>query len=299
MKGLDIAMQSQKIYPLAFSFECSPARTEAGSEMLLNTCHQLAKVNPCFFSVNYGAGGATQERTFAAVDDINAATSIEVAPHIAGISTSKGEMSTLLEHYKTRGIRHITVLRGDKPSGLHDFGDFNNTIEFINFIREQYDDYFFIGTTAYPETHPLATSAQTDLANLQQKFERGADAALTQYFYNPDAFFRFIDSCEKLGIDQPIVPGIMPITNYHQLARFSDRCGVEIPRWIRQRLDSYGEDSASITAFGEEVVTRLCEQLLAGGAAGLHFYTMNKAAPSLAVWKNLNLSNDKSLRSRR
>jgi len=292
-------MKSQKIYPLAFSFECFPTKKEAGSEKLVNTCQQLAKVNPCFFSVNYGAGRATRECTFAAVNDINATTSIEVAPHIAGIGTSKGEMSTLLENYKARGIRHIIVLRGDTLSGLRDFGHFNDALDLINFIREQYDDYFFIEIAAYPETHPLATSAQTDLANLQQKFKRGADAALTQYFYNPEAFFRFIDSCEKLGIDQPIVPGIMPITNYHQLARFSDIYGVEIPRWIRQRLESYGDDLASITAFGEEVVSRLCEQLLAGGAAGLHFYTMNKAAPSLAVWNNLNLSNNKSSRSRR
>ncbi|MCF6324796.1 MAG: methylenetetrahydrofolate reductase [NAD(P)H] [Gammaproteobacteria bacterium] len=292
-------MKSQQIYPLAFSFECFPEKIDTGKEKLLNTCHQLATVNPCFFSVTYGAGGSTRAHTLATVDDINTATSIEVAPHIAGIGASKGEMSTLLAHYKAREIRHIIVLRGDTPSGLRDFGDFNDAIDLINFIREQYDDYFFIEIAAYPETHPLATNPQIDLAKLQQKFERGADAALTQFFYNPDAFFRFIDSCEKLGIDQPIVPGIMPITNYHQLARFSDRCGAEIPRWIRQRLEGYGEDLASITAFGEEVVTRLCEQLLAGGAAGLHFYTLNKSSPSLAVWKNLNLSNDKSSRSRR
>ncbi|MBL1259478.1 MAG: methylenetetrahydrofolate reductase [NAD(P)H] [Thiotrichaceae bacterium] len=292
-------MKSQQIYPLAFSFECFPAKTEAGKATLLNTSHQLAKVNPCFFSVTYGAGGSTRERTLAAVDEINTATSIEVAPHIACIGASKDEMTSLLEYYKQRSIRHIIVLRGDTPSGLRDFGDFNYAIDLINFIREQYDDYFFIEVAAYPETHPLATNAQTDIENLQQKFECGADAALTQYFYNPDAFFRFIDECEKLGMDQPIVPGIMPITNYHQLARFSAMCGVEIPRWIRLRLEAYGDDLVSIRAFGEEVVSQLCEQLLAGGAAGLHFYTMNQSAPTLAIWNNLGLSSNKSTRARR
>jgi len=298
-KGSGLTMESQKIYPPAFSFECFPARTETGKKKLLDTSHQLAKVNPCFFSVTYGAGGSTRERTLATVDAINVATSIEVVPHIAGIGASQDEITSQLEHYKARGIRHIVVLRGDTPSGLRDFGDFNYANDLIRFIRKQYGDYFFIEVAAYPETHPLATSAQTDLISLQQKFESGADAALTQYFYNPDAFFRFIDACEKRGIDQPIVPGIMPITHYHPLARFSAMCGAEIPRWIRLRLEEYGDDLVSLADFGEEVVTRLCEQLLAGGAAGLHFYTMNQASPTLAIWNNLNISSNKSLRSRR
>ena len=292
-------MESQKIYPLAFSFECFPAKTEAGKARLLDTCNALATVNPCFFSVTYGAGGSTRERTLSAVSDIKHTTTVDVAPHIACIGASHDEINALLEHYQQQEIRHIVVLRGDTLSALRDFSDFNYASDLIQFIRDKYGDYFFIEVAAYPEIHPQATNPQADLANLKLKFDLGADAALTQYLYNPDAFFRLIDECEKIGIDQPIVPGIMPITNHHQLARFSDMCGVEIPRWIRQRLEAYGDDIESIRNFGEEVVTRLCEQLLKEGAAGLHFYTMNKAAPTLAIWGNLGLSNDKCLRVRR
>lgn len=292
-------MKSQKIYPLAFSFECFPAKTAAGQTTLIETCETLAKLNPCFFSMTYGAGGSTRERTLTAVAEVKAATAIEVAPHIAGIGASCDEIRALLEHYRQQGIRHLVVLRGDIPSGLRDAGDFQYASDLIKFIRDESGDYFFIEVAAYPEIHPQAKSAQSDLQSLKLKFELGADAALTQYFYNSDAFFRLIDECEKIGIDQPIVPGIMPITNYHQLARFSDMCGAEIPRWIRRRLEGYGDDTASIRAFGEEVVTRLCEQLLQGGAAGLHFYTMNRAAPTLAIWNNLGLSSDKATRARR
>jgi len=292
-------MKSQKIYPLAFSFACLATKTETGKKKLLDTSRQLAKVNPCFFSVSGGAGKATRECTPASVDAIHRATSIEAAPHITGIGASKHEMTTLLEHYKARDIRHIIVLRGDALSGLGDFGDFNYACDLIRFIRDQYNDYFFIEVAAYPETHPLAKSSQAVLMNLRQKFEMGADAALTQFFYNPDAFFRFIDECEKLGIDQPIVPGIMPITHYQQLVHFTNIHGIEIPRWIKLRLESYGNDLVSICNFGEEVVTTLCEQLLAGGAAGLHFNTINQAAATLAIWKNLNISSDKRIRAQR
>jgi len=292
-------MQSQKIYPLAFSFACLPAKTATGKEQLLKTCQQLAKVNPCFFSVSCDADVAMRESTPTTVDAINIATSIEAAPHVTGIGVSKHEMTALLEHYKARGIRHMIVLRGDTPSGPSDYGDFNYASDLIKFIRDQYNDYFFIEVAAYPETHPLAKSSQTDLINLQQKFELGADAALTQFFYNPDAFFRFIDGCEKLGIDQPIVPGVMPITDYQQLTHFANTHGIEIPRWIKLRLESYGNDLVSIRNFGEEVVTRLCEQLLAGGAAGLHFNTINQASATLAIWKNLNISSDKRIRAQR
>ncbi len=292
-------MESQKIYPLAFSFECFPAKTAVENTKLIESCKALSTVNPCFFSVTYGAGGSTRERTLEAVGGIREATSIEVAPHIAGIGASRDQIRALLDHYRQQNIRHIVVLRGDIPSGLRDYGEFNYACDLIKFIRDESGDYFFIEVAAYPEIHPQAKSAEADLQNLKLKFELGADAALTQYFYNPDAFFRFIDECEKIGIDQPIVPGIMPITHYHQLARFSDMCGAEIPRWIRRRLEGYGDDTASIRAFGEEVVTNLCEQLLQGGAAGLHFYTMNRAAATLAIWNNLGLSIDKASRARR
>ncbi len=292
-------METQKIYPLAFSFGCFPAKTSAGKAKLIETCQALAAVNPCFFSMTYGAAGTTRERTLAAVSEISTATSIEVAPHIAGVGASHDEIRSLLAHYRLQEIRHLVVLRGDIPSGLGDYGVFNYASDLIKFIRAESGDYFFIEVAAHPEIHPQAVDANADLLSFKRKVESGADAALTQYFYNPDAYFRFVDECEKLGLDLPIVPGIMPITNYHQLARFSDRCGAEIPRWIRQRLEGYGDDSASIRAFGEEVVTRLCEQLLQGGAAGLHFYTMNRAEPTLAIWNNLSLSSDKASRARR
>ncbi len=291
-------MDSQKIYPLAFSFECFPEQTQAGEARLLSTCNKLATVNPCFFSVTYGAGGGTRDHTLASVARIKAETAVDVAPHIAAIGSHYDEIRALLAHYKAQNIRHIVALRGDTPSGLRDFGDFSYASELVKFIRDEHGDYFFIEVAAYPETHPQAKSVLADLQNLKQKFDLGADAALTQYFYNPEAFFRFIDDCEKLAIDQPIIPGIMPIIHYHQLLRFSNKCGVEIPRWMARRLASYGDD-ASIRAFGEEAVTTLCERLLKGGAAGLHFYTMNQAAPTLAIWNNLGISSSKQLRARR
>jgi len=298
-------MKSQKIYPLAFSFECFPARSEAGKDKLLETCNALAAVNPCFLSVTDGAGGTMRERTVTTVNEVKTATTtvcpqgIEVAPHIACIGASRDEIRALLDHYRSLDMRHIIALRGDIPSDLRDCGDFSYASELVEFIRDESGDYFFIEVAAYPETHPQAKDAASDIQNFKQKVDSGADAALTQYFYNPDAYFRFVDDCEKAGLDLPIIPGVMPITNYRQLARFSDRCGAEIPRWISERLAGYGDDNSSIRAFGEEVVTDLCEQLLKGGAAGLHFYTMNQAAPTLAIWHNLALSSDKTSRARR
>lgn len=292
-------MESQKIYPLAFSFECFPAKTDSGKARLLDTCSALAAVNPCYISVTYGAGGATRDRTLEAVDAIREATAIEVVPHIACIGASSNELRSLLNHYQQLNIRHIVALRGDTPSGLREAGDFCYASDLINFIRKEYGDFFFIEVAAYPETHPQAKDSDTDILHFKNKVESGADAALTQYFFNPDAYFHFIERCEKAGLDLPIVPGIMPITNHLQLARFSDMCGAEIPRWIRKRLEDYGDDVDSICAFGEELVTKLCEQLLAGGAPGLHFYTMNRAEPTLAIWNNLGLSSDKTLRARR
>ena len=195
----------------------------------------------------------------------------------------------MLNGYRDRGINHIVALRGDMPSGMVEAGEFRYANELVAFIREETGDHFHIEVAAYPEYHPQASSPDKDLANFKRKVDAGANSAITQYFYNPDAYFRFIDRCNSATSISDIVPGIMPITNYHQLARFSDACGAEIPRWIRKRLEAYGENMASIRAFGEEVVTRLCAQLLEQGAPGLHFYTLNRAAPALAIWNNLGL----------
>ena len=283
-------MESQRQFPQTFSFEFFPPRTEEGVTKLKTVREKLSLLKPKFFSVTFGAGGSTQQGTIDAVVDIQQSGS-SAAPHISCIGTSKKTISELLETYKSNGIKHLVALRGDMPSGsgILSNGDFNYANELVAFIREHYDDYFFIEVAAYPEFHPQAVNAESDLNNFKCKVEAGADSALTQYFFNPDAYFRFIDDCEKRNIDIPIVPGIMPITNYTQLARFSDMCGAEIPRWIRKRLEGFGDDKASIKAFGEDVITDLCHQLLESGAPGLHFYTLNQANATTAIWKNLGL----------
>ena len=290
-------MYSQKKYPPAYSFEFFPPKTIEASEKLLATSKIFARLNPCFFSVTFGAGGSTQERTAGTVIDIKKHTGIDVTPHLSCIGSTKDSIRTILNNYINHDIRHLVALRGDMPSGMREAGEFRYANELVAFIRKETGDHFFIEVAAYPECHPQASSPQQDLLNFKRKVEAGADAALTQYFFNPDAYFYFVDSCEKLGVDIPIVPGIMPITNYKQLARFSDACGAEIPRWIRKRLESFGEDMASIRVFGEEVVTKLCRTLLDGGAPGLHFYSMNRSEASLAIWNNLGLPADKSIRT--
>jgi len=259
---------------------------------------ELAILNPCFFSVTFGAGGSTRERTLNTVADIKNETAIDVAPHLSCIGSTREKIREILNIYVSQNIRHLVALRGDMPSGMREAGEFHYANELVAFIRAETGDHFFIEVAAYPEFHPQAHSAQDDLLNFKRKVTAGADGALTQYFYNADAYFRFVDDCEKLGLDIPIVPGIMPITNYVQLARFSDACGTEIPRWIRKRLEAYGEDLEAIRQFGEEVITTLCHKLLAGGAPGLHFYTMNKSEATLAIWNNLGLSTDKAERTR-
>src|SRR3990172_765112 len=288
-------MYSQKKYPPAYSFEFFPPKTIEASEKLLATSKTFAKLNPCFFSVTFGAGGSTQERTAGTVIDIKKHTGIDVTPHLSCIGSTKDSIRTILNNYINHDIRHLVALRGDMPSGMREAGEFHYANELVAFIRKETGDHFFIEVAAYPECHPQAPSPQQDLLNFKRKVEAGADAALTQYFFNPDAYFYFVDSCEKLGVDLPIVPGIMPITNSTQLARFSDACGAEIPRWIRKRLESFGEDMASIRIFGEEVVTKLCRTLLDGGAPGLHFYSMNRSEASLTIWNNLGLPADKSI----
>ena len=283
-------MESQKKHPKVYSFEFFPPKTEKGVANLRNTRDELASLDPRFFSVTFGAGGSTRERTFDTVREIQRESGIEAAPHLSCIGSTKDSIRDILNLYRKENIHHIVALRGDLPSGMGLPGEFRHANELVEFIRAESGDHFHIEVAAYPEFHPQARNADTDLANFKRKVDAGADSAITQYFFNPYAYIHFVERCEKLGIDLPIVPGIMPITNYTQLARFSDMCGAEIPRWIRKRLEAYGDNRDSIRAFGEEVVTEMCQALLDAGAPGLHFYTMNQAGPSKAIWKNLGLS---------
>jgi methylenetetrahydrofolate reductase (NADPH) len=285
-------MESQKKHKPLFSFEFFPPKTRDGIMKLQATSKELAGLKPRFFSVTFGAGGSTRDRTFETVVDLHRRSGIDTAPHLSCISSTHENILEMLNAYREKGIRHIVALRGDMPSGMVEPGDFRYANELVSFIRRETADHFHIEVAAYPEYHPQATSPDRDLANFRRKVDAGADSAITQYFYNPDAYFYFIDRCERQGIDIAIVPGIMPISNYHQLARFSDACGAEIPRWIRKRLEVLGDDSDSICDFGIDVVTRLCARLLEQGAPGLHFYTLNRAEPSLSIWKNLGLAED-------
>ena len=273
------------------SFELFPPKTDKGFDKLKATVTELNKLQPAYFSVTYGAGGSTQEKTFATVDWLRE-QSINTAPHLSCVGADKQEILQILKHYRDQGIKRIVALRGDLPSGagLGGLAELNYANELVSFIRESFGNAFHIEVAAYPEFHPQSASAEKDLNNFQRKVEAGADGAITQYFYSPDAYKRFVQDCHLRGISIPIVPGIMPITNYSSLARFSDACGAEIPRWIRKRLEGYGDDTASIQAFGIEVVSKLCETLLAAGAPGLHFYTMNQSAASLAICSNLGIS---------
>ncbi|TWH76184.1 5,10-methylenetetrahydrofolate reductase (NAD(P)) [Azomonas agilis] len=273
-----------------YSFEFFPAKTEAGHEKLLATARQLAAYQPDFFSCTYGAGGSTRDRTLNTVLELDQQVKIPTAPHLSCIGDSKAELRSLLNTYQQGGIRRIVALRGDLPSGMGlASGELRFANDLVAFIRAETGDHFHIEVAAYPEMHPQARHLEDDLVNFVRKAKAGADSAITQYFFNADCYFYFVERVRKLGVEIPIVPGIMPITNYSKLARFSDSCGTEIPRWIRKQLEAYGDDMDSITAFGEEVITRMCEQLLAGGAPGLHFYTLNQAEPSLALWRNLGL----------
>jgi methylenetetrahydrofolate reductase (NADPH) len=271
-----------------FSFEFFPPKTPEGVEKLRATRRQLAQLHPKFFSVTFGAGGSTRDRTLETVREIQA-DGCEAAPHLSCIGSTEASIRDILHAYKSQGIRHLVALRGDLPSGSMDVGEFGYANELVAFIRRETGDWFEIEVAAYPEVHPQARSYTEDLANFKRKVDAGANAAITQYFFNADAYFRFVDEARALGVAIPIVPGIMPIGNYVQLARFSDACGAEIPRWLRKKLETYGDDLASIRAFGLDVVTDLCDRLLAGGAPGLHFYTMNQAGPTTTIWQRLGL----------
>ena len=271
------------------SFEFFPPQTPDGMEKLVNTHRQLAALEPEFFSVTFGAGGSTQERTLQAVAHIKAQGS-DVAPHLSCVGSTRENIRSLLQAYQTQGVRRIVALRGDLPSGMGSIGEFQYANELVEFIRSETGGHFHIEVAAYPEVHPQAKSARDDLFNFKRKIDAGANSAITQYFYNADSYFYFVDECRKLGITAPIVPGIMPIVKFSQLARFSEMCGAEIPRWMRKTLEGYGDDNEAVQAFGLDAVAALCEKLLAGGAPGLHFYTLNQAAPSLAIWQRLGWS---------
>lgn len=272
-----------------FSFEFFPPKTEAGKEKLAQVHQKLALLNPDFFSVTYGAGGSTRDGTRQAVMDIQEAGS-SAAPHLSFGGSSEEEILALIDSYKEQGISRLVALRGDIPSGTGGANSFYYANELIHLIRRHTGEHFHIDVACYPEIHPKSDSYDSDLHYFKKKVDAGANSAITQYFYNADAYFYYLESSRAAGIEIPIVPGIMPITNYTSLARFSTSCGAEIPRWMRQRLQGFGDDSESIKAFGIDVVTELCAKLLAGGAPGLHFYSMNQEGPVSAIWNNLGLS---------
>jgi len=274
----------------ALSCEFFPPKSDEGAEKLRRVYQRLAaEMKPDYFSVTFGAGGSTQSRTFDTVREIQRDSGVEAAPHLSCIGSTEDGIRAILKDYREQGIRRIVALRGDLPSGMRDPGDFRYANELVGFIRAEHDDWFHIEVAAYPEFHPQAPNAQVDLENFKRKVEAGADAAITQYFFNIEAYRRFMDDCERMGIDIPVVPGIMPVTNYTQLARFSDACGADMPRWLRKRLEAFGDDTVGLKAFGHDVVTRLCEDLLTAGAPGLHFYSMNQSAPTLAICRDAGL----------
>ncbi len=281
-------MESQRKHARAFSFEFFPPKTPEGKAKLRTTWQQLAQLKPRFFSCTFGAGGSTQQGTLDTVLEIRSA-GYEAAPHLSCVASSKAEIKDILGRYKENGIRHIVALRGDLPSGVAMAGELRYANELVSYIRETTGDWFNIEVACYPEYHPQTRNAVDEVTNFKRKVDAGANAAMTQYFYNPDAYFRFVDECEAARIAIPIVPGIMPIGNFSQLARFSDACGAEIPRWMRLKLEGYRDDTASIRSFGLDVVTSLCDKLLSEGAPGLHFYTLNQAGAVSTIWQRLGL----------
>jgi methylenetetrahydrofolate reductase (NADPH) len=271
-----------------FSLEFFPPKTPEGMDKLRDARAKLGLLHPEFFSVTFGAGGSTRDRTLETVLDIQAA-GYAAAPHLSCVASTRESIREILETYRANGIRHIVALRGDLPSGMAEPGEFRYANELVTFIREQTGDWFQIEVAAYPETHPQARNYREDLQNFKRKADAGANAAITQYFFNPDAYFNFVDDCAALGVTLPIVPGIMPISNYSQLSRFSAACGADIPRWLARKMESYMDDTASIKAFGLDFVSGMCDKLLRGGAPGLHFYTLNQASLTSAIWQRLGL----------
>lgn len=271
---------------LPISFEFFPPKTPEGADKLAAVRQALYAVAPQFCSVTYGAGGSTQEGTFTTVAAIQT-EGVEAAAHFSCIGATKASVRQRLEQLQDMGVKRLVALRGDLPSGYGAAGEFQYAADLVAFVREAFGEAFHMEVAAYPEIHPQARSAEADLQAFVAKVNAGAHSAITQYFFNPESYFRFVDEVRARGVDIPIVPGIMPITNSTQLMRFSDMCGADVPRWIRMRLQSYGDDTASIKAFGYEVMTRVCEQLIDGGAPSLHFYTMNQSGPTLALCQAL------------
>ena len=271
------------------SFEFFPPQTPEGVVKLSAARKKLAELKPEFFSVTFGAGGSTQERTLATIKQIHS-EGYQAAPHLSCVGSTHENIRALINTYKEVGIKRIVALRGDLPSGMGSIGELQYANELVEFIRAETGDHFHLEVAAYPEIHPQASSAQDDLLNFKRKVDAGANSAITQYFYNADAYFRFVDEVRKLGVTVPIVPGIMPIVRYAQLARFSETCGAEIPRWMRKTLEGYGDDVEAVKEFGRDAVAKLCEKLIAGGAPGLHFYTLNQANASLGILKQLGYS---------
>jgi methylenetetrahydrofolate reductase (NADPH) len=281
-------MDSQKKHPRVFSCEYFPPKDDDARTKLHATTRELATLKPAYFSVTYGAGGSTQAGTYETVKWIKE-QGLDAAPHISCVGATRATIVEQLKRYQALGIKRVVALGGDLPSGMASPGEYRYANQLVELIRAETGDWFHVEVAAYPEMHPRAASFEDDLKAFRRKVEAGANGALTQYFYNPDAYLRFVDECEKLGLRLPIVPGIMPITNFKQLARFSDACGAEIPRWIRKRLEGFGDDLESLRAFGFDVTRQLCANLLAAGAPGLHFYTMNRAHPTYEIWTQLGL----------
>lgn len=279
-------MQPQQKHPRPCSFEFFPPKTVLGMEKLSDAVNELASCRPTFFSCTHGAGGSAGDRTVETVRAIQSAGHA-AAPHVTCLGTTRGHIERLLDLYRHQGIKYLVALRGDLPSAEGHPSDFRFASDLVSFIRRVTGAAFRITVACYPEVHPEASNAQSDLEHFKAKVESGADAAITQYFYNADAYFRFVDACEELGINVPIIPGIMPIGNFAELVRFSNRCGAEIPRWLRLRMEAFGNDPCSVRSYGLDVVTELCDRLLAQGAPGLHFYTMNRAELTSTIWRRL------------
>ena len=274
---------------LNLSIEFFPPQTPEGVDKLRLVRSKLAVLKPEFFSVTFGAGGSTRERTFSVIKEI-AAEGFAAAPHLSCIGSTRENIREILLDYQAAGIRRIVALRGDLPSGMAEAGEFRYANELVEFIRSETGDHFHLEVAAYPEWHPQARNPHDDLAAFARKARAGANSAITQYFYNADAYFHFVDEVRALGVDIPIVPGIMPIASFSKLARFSDACGAELPRWMRRKFEGLGDDVDAIRAFGLDVVTELCQRLLAGGAPGLHFYSMNQSALTLEICRRLQVS---------
>lgn len=274
---------------LPVSFEFFPPKTDAGAEKLLAVHQALDRLKPVYFSVTYGAGGSTRDRTLSTINALNG-RGAPVAPHLSCIGDSRQQLGELLDRYRAQGIDRIVALRGDLPAEQGDQGELPYARDLVSLIRAHSGDHFHVEVAAYPEMHPQAASLSDDIRNLVNKFEAGADSAITQFFFNADSYFHLVERLQRAGVNKPVIPGIMPITNAGNLLRFSDGCGADVPRWIRQQLLDFGEDQASLQAFGHDVIRKLCEQLIRGGAPGLHFYTMNQAEPVATLVKELGLA---------